>query len=196
MKMKKIIQILLLMIVSAMVVVACSDEAYKPVAINEDTDRCVICNMAIKDDQFATQIITTEGQALKFDDLGCLHTWQEQNGTATVGATYVRDYNSMQWIKYEKAYYVYDTSIQTPMAYGIISFEDQSSAEQYIAEHSVGTIMTATDLQTHSWEVNHTMMQSHGADHDHGASDNHEADHTHEAEQDHEATDHEAAASH
>ena len=168
--MKKTIQLILLMIVSTMVVVACSSGDYKPVAINEDTDRCVICNMAIKDDQFATQIITTEGQALKFDDLGCLHTWQEENGTATVGATYVRDYNSLQWIKYEKAYYVYDSSIQTPMAYGIISFEDQSSAEQYIAEHSVGTIMTATDLAAHSWEVNHTMMQSHGADHDHEAS--------------------------
>lgn len=178
--MKKIIQVTLFMIVSAMIMAACSDKAYKPVAINEDTDRCVICNMAIKDDQFATQIITTEGQSLKFDDLGCLHTWQEQNGTETVGATYVRDFNSMQWIKYEKAYYVYDTSIQTPMAYGIISFEEQASAEQYIAEHAVGTLLTATDLQSHSWEVNHEMMQSHGDDHDHEDV----------------ATDDEAAASH
>ena len=168
--MKKTIQLILLMIVSTMVVVACSSEDYKPVAINEDIDRCVICNMAIKDDQFATQIITTEGQALKFDDLGCLHTWQEENGTATVGATYVRDYNSMQWIKYEKAYYVYDSTIQTPMAYDMISFEEKASAEQYIAEHFAGILMTATDLEEHSWEVNHTMMQSHGADHDHEAS--------------------------
>lgn len=167
--MRKIVLLLTLMVIASIFVVACSGETYKPVAINEDTDHCEICNMAIKDDQYATQIITKEGRSLKFDDLGCLHEWQVENGTETIGATFVRDYNSLQWIKYEKAYYVYDASNQTPMAYGVISFEKQEDAKQYVTEHSAGTVMTATELAGHSWEVNHDAHH----DHDHGTTEEH-----------------------
>ncbi|MCM3492321.1 nitrous oxide reductase accessory protein NosL [Paenibacillus lactis] len=97
---------------------ACGGEAYKPQAINEETDVCVICKMAVKDDQYATQIVTKDGQSLKFDDIGCLNTWKIENGTDTIGAAFVRDYNSKQWLRYEKAYYAYDPSYKTPMATG------------------------------------------------------------------------------
>lgn len=163
------------------VIAGCSADKYAPVAINEDTDRCAICNMAIKDDQYATQIITKEGQAVKFDDLGDLNVWREKHGTDTIGATYVRDYDSMQWIKYEKAYYVYDESIQTPMAYGIISFETEKAAEQYVVEHNVGKVLSVDQLASHSWSVNHEMMGGHGHDHGHDHDE-----HEHDAETNHE----------
>lgn len=159
-----------MLVLMMLVLAACSKEKYPPTAINEDVDRCEICNMAIKDDQYATQIITTEGQALKFDDIGCLNTWKEENDQTTIGAAYVRDYNSMEWIKYDKAYYVYDQDIQTPMAYGIISFEEQKDAEAFIAAQGVGTLLTAADLDSHSWETTH----GHG-DHSHS----HEGEHSH-----------------
>ncbi len=167
------------------VIVGCSADKYAPVPINEETDRCAICNMAIKDDQYATQIITKEGQSIKFDDLGDLNEWRNQYGTDTIGATYVRDYDSMQWIKYEKAYYVYDASIPTPMAYGVISFETEKAAEEYVAEHSVGTVLNADQLASHSWAVNHEMMGEHGHDHGHD-HDGHaeDADGAHEHEED------------
>ncbi|RXZ80688.1 hypothetical protein EBB07_17860 [Paenibacillaceae bacterium] len=140
---------------------------YKPQAINEETDRCVICNMAIKDDVYATQIITKDGQSLKFDDLGCLNEWKVRNGTDTIGAAFVRDYNSGEWLKYEKAYYAYDSSFKTPMAYGLLSFESKEEAEAYIADQNAGKLMTAEDLTAHSWEVNHEMMGGeHSHDHD------------------------------
>ncbi|MBD2847695.1 nitrous oxide reductase accessory protein NosL [Paenibacillus sp. IB182496] len=141
-------------------------EAYSPEPINEETDRCVICNMAIKDDQYATQIITKDGQSLKFDDLGDMNVWKTENGTATIGAAFVRDYETLQWLDYEKAYYVYDAEIRTPMAFGIVSFESEEKAEAFIAEQGKGKLMTAEELADHSWEVNRDMMDMDGMDMD------------------------------
>ncbi|MBD2869001.1 nitrous oxide reductase accessory protein NosL [Paenibacillus arenilitoris] len=165
--MKKRTGLLALLLTLALTLAACGGEKYEAQAINEATDVCVICKMAVKDDQYATQIVTKDGQSLKFDDIGCLNTWKTENGTDTIGAAFVRDYNSKQWLRYEKAYYVYDSSIQTPMAYGIVSFEKEEDAQSFIDEQGAGKLMTADDLANHSWEVNRDMMNMDG----HGHSD-------------------------
>lgn len=169
--MKNKLGLLTLLIGAIIVLTACSGEKYEPQAINEETDVCVICKMAIKDDQFATQIITKDGQSLKFDDIGCLNTWKTENGTDTIGAAFVRDYQSKQWIRYEKAYYAYDASYATPMAYGIVSFEQEADAQSFIAEHGAGKLMTADELANHSWAVNREMMEGMG-DHGHAHTEN------------------------
>lgn len=169
-----------LMIVIIAVIAACGKIEYKPVAINEETDRCAICNMAVKDDAHATQIITKDGQSLKFDDVGCMNEWTAKNGTDNVGAAFVRDYNSKQWIKYEKAYYAYDSNYKTPMAYGLLSFESKADAESFIKEQGAGKLMTAKDLETHSWEANHEMKQMHN--HSHSNDDEHHDDEHNEGE--------------
>jgi copper chaperone NosL len=180
------------LLLAILVIAGCSKEQYPAVAINEEVDRCEICNMAIKDDAYATQLITKEGRSLKFDDLGCLNQWRVENGTEQIAATYVRDYNSLEWVKYDKAYYVYDASIGTPMAYGILSFHSEAEAQDYITEHGVGTLLTADGLTTHSWAVNKEMMGSHehGEDHSHGheaADDEHSDAAHHETEHGEEA---------
>lgn len=163
------------------VLAACGQEEYAPRAINEETDICVICNMAVKDDQYATQIVTTDGQSLLFDDIGCMNEWKTENGTETIGAEYVRDFHNKQWIKYDKAYYVYDASYKTPMAYGVVSFEEESDAERFIEEQGAGKLMTADDLAHHSWEVNRDMMNMPG--HSHG-EDGEMQEHDEQAEHD------------
>jgi len=170
------------------VLAACGGEKYKPQPINEDTDKCAICNMAIKDDQYATQIVTKDGQSLKFDDLGDMHTWMERNGTDSIGAAFVRDYHRLQWIRYEKAYYVYDPSFNTPMAYGVVSFETEEDAKAFIEQMGTGKLMTADDLEHHTWESNH----SHG--HDHGNGDGHE--HSHDGNEEHGEADSASAETH
>lgn len=63
-------------------------------------------------------------------------------------------------------------SLRTPMAYGILNFKDKPSAEAFIAEQGVGTIMTAKDLASHDWKQNTEnmdMMGEHGhSEHGHG----------------------------
>lgn len=166
---------MILILVLAFILAACGEQKYEAQAINEETDICVICKMAIKDDQYATQIVTKDGQSLKFDDIGCLNTWKTENGTDTIGAAFVRDFHTKQWLPYDKAYYAYDPSYQTPMAYGIVSFENEEEARSFIAENGTGTLMSAADLANHTWAVNMDMMNMDG--HEHGGMEGHgEAD--------------------
>lgn len=174
---KKLMTVLCMVFVLSFIVAACGEPQYEPHPINEETDRCAICNMAIKDDQFATQIITKDSQPIKFDDIGCMYEWIAQNGTDTIGVAFVRDYNSKVWIKLEEATFVYDASIQTPMAYGVLSFESEESAKQFIDEHGAGTLMNAQQLADHTWESNMEHSHDHSHDHSHGSSSDNHAGH-------------------
>ncbi|MFD0711977.1 nitrous oxide reductase accessory protein NosL [Paenibacillus sp. GCM10027626] len=176
----------MLLILAVAVLAACGSNKYEPVAINEDTDKCAICNMQVKDDAFATQLTTKEGKTYKFDDIGCMNEWKSKNGTDEIGAQYVRDYNNKEWIKYEDAYYAYDSSFRSPMAYGIYSFKDEASAKAFIDAEKTGTLLKAADLANHSWSQNMEQMGGgHGHDHgqdgdageEHGMEEGHGSDH-------------------
>lgn len=147
--------------------VGCGQKKYTPQAVNEDVDVCVICNMQVKDDAYATQIVTKDGKSLKFDDIGCMNKWKEENGKDNIGMDYVRDYNDKEWVEFNKATYVYDSSIRTPMTYGIVSFKDKQSAEAFIQEQGVGTLLSADDLAKHSWQQSKEMMDMHEHGHEH-----------------------------
>ncbi|ASA21473.1 nitrous oxide reductase accessory protein NosL [Paenibacillus donghaensis] len=148
----------LILIMGLFVLSACGEKKYEALAINEDVDICVICNMQVKDDAFATQLTTKEGKNYKFDDIGCMNEWKQQNGSDNIGMDYVRDYNDKAWIEFSKASYVYAETLRTPMAYGVISFKDTASAEAFVAEQGVGEVLTAGDLSSHDWKQNTDMM--------------------------------------
>jgi len=151
---------------------ACGGKTYEAVPINEDTDVCAICNMQVKDDAYATQLTTKDGKTYKFDDIGCMNEWKTKNGVDGIGMDFVRDYNDLEWVEFSKATYVYDASIRTPMAYGIVSFKDKASAEAFAAEQGVGKVMSAEDLSKHTWEQNKQGMNMEGME-----------KHAHEAEE-------------
>ena len=205
--------LILIFVMAAFISVACGRSEYAARAVNEETDRCAQCNMAVADDAHATQIVLKDGRALIFDDIGCMYAWMAENGDDEVGQAFVRDYHDLGWIKLEKAYYVYDASFRTPMAYGVLSFASKSDAEAFIAEQGKGVLMTADDLSGHSWERNRDMMEGmeehgHGADgamHEgagaHGGMDADESGHGGEAAHEREAghdgeAAHEAGAGH
>lgn len=174
---------LILMIIAAftLVLAACgSDDAkeYEPEAINEDTDVCEVCAMTVHDDQHATQIITTDEKSLKFDDLGCLYEWKDENDADKIGAEFVRDYNTEAWVQIKDATFVYHEDFQTPMAYGVYSFADKADAEALIEKEGKGDLLTASDLDNHEWVMNKEMMEGHGDmdDMDHGDMDHDEDD--------------------
>jgi len=142
----------------------------EPAAIHEDTDKCAACNMQVKDDGFATQLITRDKRVFKFDDIGCMFEWKSKNAGAEIVIEFVRDHGTLEWIKAENAFYAYDPSFQTPMAYGVLSFKDKASAEKYVSEHGAGVVMDWAQLKSHTWERNkketHGGMDGHGAEHD------------------------------
>lgn len=140
----------------------CGKKEYKPVAINAGVDKCEVCHMLIPDDHNATEIILKDGKPLKFDDIGDLYVWLKKNGEDNVGAKFVRDYYTKEWIELEKATFVYDKSNKTPMAFGVYSFKSDQDADKFIKEKGSGKKMTAKDLDSHSWERDTDMMKGHG----------------------------------
>lgn len=184
MKKRRII-IVSIMMTFALLVSACSkSEKFPPVAIDPEVDVCEVCNMAVADDEHATQLILESGRSLKFDDLGDLFVWTERNGLDDVNVQYVRDFHTSEWIELDDAHYAYDASFHTPMGFGVISFASKSDAEAFVAEQGVGIIMTAAQLNDHHWES----AMSHGdhghGDHDHDHDEDH-GDHDHDHDHDH-----------
>lgn len=148
-----------------MLLSACSKDDAKPVAIDPKNDTCANCNMSVADNQHATEIILTNGKTMVFDDIGCMFNWTDENEDKEIEKTFVRDYHSKEWIDVKDSYFVYGDDIKTPMSYHVISFENESSAEEF-AQESGADLLSYDDLQKHEWkqhkEMNHEETESHG----------------------------------
>lgn len=183
--MKKLIVLMVLGLVTSCLLMGCGKQEAKARDINEETDKCEVCNMSVMDNQFATQLLTTDGKTLVFDDIGCMYGWMKDNEDQT-DVSFVRDYNTEEWIQSGDAYYVYDQDVKTPMAYNVISFEKKADAEAYIKEND-GELLDSKEVEKHEWKMNRDMMNGHGEGHSHGEeghshgeSDDHGEDHSHD----------------
>lgn len=159
----------------AVLLVGCGEKNYEAVAVNEAVDKCDICNMQVNDDGYATQLITEEGKVYKFDDIGCMNEWKVKNGVDEIINEFVRDQETREWVHADKAYYAYDPSFKSPMAYGLVSFKDKKSAEQFIGEHGVGVLMSWSDLSSHTWDRNKGNMHMKMGNHEKSAHDEYNA---------------------
>ncbi|WAA08741.1 nitrous oxide reductase accessory protein NosL [Fervidibacillus albus] len=151
---------------------SCGKKEVQPVAINEETDTCEVCNMAVADNEFATQVVMENGKSYVFDDIGCMFVWLDENGDEDVAASFVRDFDTKEWIELEEATYVYDETVKTPMAYNVISFKDAEDAQTYLDENQ-GAVLTYDQLLEHTWPVNEEMKQM-NMEHNHEGHEGHE----------------------
>lgn len=156
-----------LLFISIFMMSACGDKEVEPVSINEETDKCVVCNMAVGDNQFATQVVLESGKTYVFDDVGCMYEWLHGHTDAKIAGAFVRDYDSKEWIESNKATYVYDQKVKTPMAYNVISFAKKEDAKKYINENQ-GNLMSYDDLENHQWPVNEEMKKMNKMKHNSG----------------------------
>lgn len=136
----------------SMLIIGCGKQEAQPVEIAEGVDKCDVCHMHVANDQHATELILQDGKVLKFDDIGCMHTWVKEHGTEQVDVQFVRDYYSAEWLKADRAAFAYDKTFQTPMGYGIYSFRDKAAAEAFVQEQKTGVVMNADGLSSHTWE--------------------------------------------
>lgn len=133
--------------------VSCGQEvSYEPREINPDIDVCEVCNMSIVHTDFATQLVEKDGTTHIYDDIGCMFEFLQGEGKdIEIAAKYVRDMETLEWVPLEEAYYVYDQSFWTPMAFGVLSFATKERAEHFIEEQGKGELMTYQDLQSFDW---------------------------------------------
>lgn len=108
--------------------VGCAVSEIKPVDIYPE-DNCSQCRMAVSDKSFASEIITEEGEVLKFDDLGCMEKYRKQNSATKIKAIFVSDYETKKWMPYEKSVII-QTGIATPMGSGKVALSDAAKAEE------------------------------------------------------------------
>ncbi|MBI1766496.1 MAG: nitrous oxide reductase accessory protein NosL [Acidobacteria bacterium] len=109
---------------------ACQSHKLEPAALSPE-DMCTDCKMAISEKQFAAQYLTKDGEAVKFDDLGCLARYLKSHPQqrAESAAFFVMDYETKQWLNAESAFYVNSDKFQTPMRGGFAAFSTRQRAE-------------------------------------------------------------------
>ncbi|MEC1718175.1 nitrous oxide reductase accessory protein NosL [Schinkia azotoformans] len=105
-----------------------------PEAIDEEVDICEACTMMVQDNQYSAQIVTTNGKVFKFDDIGCMAMYINDN--LPVGQLYARDFYSHEWMEVEQAYFVFTKDVETPMNYGFLAFSSKTNVEKFLAESS------------------------------------------------------------
>ena len=102
--------------------------------------------MAISEKRYAAELIDSEGEVFKFDDIGCMANFIKGQKTASqVGALYVMDFDDGEWIKADSAYYVRSSQLATPMNGGIIAFKNPSKAREAITKYS-GKLLNFKDI--------------------------------------------------
>lgn len=131
--------------------VACSGaKTYEPEEINPDVDVCVVCNMSITAEPYATEIILKDGTVHKFDDIGCMIEWMNKSNE-DIAKKYVRDVTNGEWIELEHAVFVYNSNYWTPMNYGVVSFANEKHAKVYMEQEGNGELWTYEQLKKHRW---------------------------------------------
>ena len=108
--------------------------------------------MSITSVDYAAQAVLKNSDIVVFDDLGCLMDYIKQNGEEEIGAAYIRDTNSANWLNIKEASYVYSKDYWTPMNYGVLAFATKEEAEQYM-DQQPGEIIPYDELLTFNWGV-------------------------------------------
>lgn len=126
---------IMFLLIVIIVITGCSAEIdLTPRTIDPTIDICPVCRMSIIDEHFAAQVIDNQGYVESFDDIGCLSIFMrrllETGAQEKILALYVKDFETMEWISAQDAYYV-QGQIDTPMSFGIVAFSEENTAGQF-----------------------------------------------------------------
>ncbi|MCC3358023.1 nitrous oxide reductase accessory protein NosL [Bacillus sp. REN16] len=155
MKFKILITILLIFILGA-----CGNDHFEPAKINVNVDSCFTCSMGIQDEQASAQTIDTDGTPNKFDDIGCMMTYfQENKDQIKIG--YVHDHDTKEWIELDTAFFVQSSENVTPMSYGLIAFSSESAAKEWQEKNGGDLYSTDQLLQQDVKSFKKNMNESH-----------------------------------
>jgi copper chaperone NosL len=109
----------------------CADDG--PPTVRYGHEGCAYCRMIVNDDRFAAALVTTSGEALKFDDVCCLVDHLSDN-PGVEKSVWVRGYRSGQWHDARSAYFAYGPKLQTPMGAGLAAVATREEADALAGE--------------------------------------------------------------
>jgi copper chaperone NosL len=129
----KLRAIIFVMLVSV-VLTACGagSDASGPPDIQYGRDVCVQCGMIINEEKFAATYTLDDGTEKSFDDVGGLVLHQRETGDSlNLENTWVHDYETVEWVDVQNAYFVATLSVSTPMGHSILAFSDEARAQAF-----------------------------------------------------------------
>lgn len=133
-----------ILVLGMLMIVACGQAEIKPVDFYPE-DMCSSCRMAISEKQFAGEIITREGTALKFDDLRCMRKYLKDRGTEQVAGYFFIDYDGRNWINGRDVILMRSPEISAPMGGNTVAFLTRAKAEAAAAKYQ-GQVLSFTDF--------------------------------------------------
>ncbi|OQY29473.1 MAG: hypothetical protein B6244_03610 [Candidatus Cloacimonetes bacterium 4572_55] len=119
-----------------------------PHEINFDRDICYVCKMGLVDQRYTAQLVNKYGEAIWFDDIGCLvrlmkdEEWAEINKDPV--KMYVGECESGKWLDAEKSFYRYGDA--TPMGFGYGAL-DQANDSTFTFTEAVTRIQEGKSLR-------------------------------------------------
>jgi copper chaperone NosL len=100
-----------------------------PPTVRFGEEACAGCRMIISDERFAAAVVTADGDALKFDDIGCLIE-HEADQVRPDAAYWVRDSRSREWLDARQAVFVHSPSVASPMGFGLAARPPGPAADE------------------------------------------------------------------
>jgi copper chaperone NosL len=117
-------------LVAVLLLAACATPGPREVVVG--TDLCQHCHMTVADPRFVSQLVTTTGKVLVYDDAGCLATALQDEVVSgeQVRSLWVTDFLSPAGLlEAPAAWFVRAPSLSTPMASGLAAVATAAQAD-------------------------------------------------------------------
>lgn len=103
----------------------------KPEEIQYAKDPCQFCKMTIMEPGFAAELVTKKGKSFKFDDLSCMIQYMKTEGNTyeDYELVLVNDHSDYTFIDADKARFIRDERLQSPMRGDLGAFGEKIDKE-------------------------------------------------------------------
>lgn len=91
--------------------------------IHYGEDQCAFCKMAIVEDQYAAEIVTSKGKVYKYDDISCMIRHRRTMEKKDFSFQVVNDFESpKEFLDVEKAFFIQSDQYASPMGGNTAAF--------------------------------------------------------------------------
>ncbi len=116
----------------------------EPPEIAYGRDVCDACSMIIDEARFAASYVTTTGEVRKFESIEDMVSYHHDH-EEEVHIFWVHDYESEEWVRADKAFFIQSEDIPSPMGGGLIAAADETHAHR-LADVWHGSVLTFPEL--------------------------------------------------
>ena len=109
-----------------------------PLPIAVGIDECAWCRMLIDEERLAAQVVSPEGRASSFGEVGCLLAWLASTAD-TNGTPFVKALDTGAWLPAERARYALG-QVRTPMQFDLTAHERPPTTGSGIVTESWGDL--------------------------------------------------------